>query len=354
MKKYLHADLLKIIASSNVNFLIGSGLSSPFLDLLNNIEERLDKAEKENKKEEVSKLRKEYFEKCMVGNLLIVEEKTNKNKDEVLSSYKNFYKSINQILLKREDSILTKQVNIFTTNIDIYSEKALENTGIEFNDGFSGRFNPIYSSGNFKKSYIKKSLHYEKTSELPIFNILKLHGSVTWKSEKNGIVLDKELSIVKDVQKHLNKKTAFTKAYDNLMIVNPTERKFQDTVLNQYYYDLLRIYSNELEKENCVLFVMGFSFNDSHIRNLTMQVSNSNPTLVIYIFSYEAVKNVVYENMKNDAKNKNIFIVYPENGINNFNLNTITIEVFDKFKLNENVYQDNLDNEENNVHSKPD
>jgi len=40
------------------------------------------------------------------------------------------------------------------------------------------------------------------------------------------------------------------------MIVNPAKTKFEDTLLNQYYYDLLRIYSNELEKENSVLFVI--------------------------------------------------------------------------------------------------
>jgi hypothetical protein len=41
------------------------------------------------------------------------------------------------------------------------------------------------------------------------------------------------------------------------MIVNPSKKKFEDTVLNETHYDLLRIYNNELEKENSVLFVMG-------------------------------------------------------------------------------------------------
>jgi hypothetical protein len=40
------------------------------------------------------------------------------------------------------------------------------------------------------------------------------------------------------------------------MIVNPSKKKFKDTVLNETHYDLLRIYNNELEKENSVLFVM--------------------------------------------------------------------------------------------------
>jgi hypothetical protein len=59
------------------------------------------------------------------------------------------------------------------------------------------------------------------------------------------------------------------------MIVNPSKKKFEDTVLNETHYDLLRIYNNELEKENGVLFVMGFSFADEHIRELTLRVANT-------------------------------------------------------------------------------
>ena len=51
----------------------------------------------------------------------------------------------------------------------------------------------------------------------------------------------------------------------NFLIVNPTKEKFSDTLLNKNYYELLRIFSNELEKENTLLVVNGFSFNDEHM-----------------------------------------------------------------------------------------
>jgi hypothetical protein len=35
----------------------------------------------------------------------------------------------------------------------------------------------------------KTSLHYKNTSEIPVFNLLKLHGSVNWKKENENIVL---------------------------------------------------------------------------------------------------------------------------------------------------------------------
>jgi len=321
-EKLLH-DIKKTIASTNVNFLIGSGLSRPFLDVLQGIEVQLTQAENENDTAKILELREEYFTKCMKGNLEVVDEGTNDTKNKVLQSYKNFYRSINYLLLKREDSILTKQVNIFTTNVDVFSEKALEEIGIEFNDGFSGRFNPRYNIGNFKKSYFKKSLHYENTSEIPIFNILKLHGSLSWKEDPEGIILDQGLQSLRAVEDDVEGN------YDKLMIVNPTKKKFEITVLNQYYYDLLRVYSNELEKENSVLFVMGFSFTDEHIRDLTMQVVNSNPTLMVYIVSHSSPPNLTYDDMKETATNKNIEVLYPPEGLE-YKLQTITQEVFEK------------------------
>jgi hypothetical protein len=320
-------EIRKAIESANINFLIGSGLSRPFLGVLNDIEIFLSDPRKTPA--EITAKKKEYFTKVMAGNLEIVNDVKNVNKDQVLNNYKNFYKILNNILLKRENSILTKQVNVFTTNIDIFSEKALEDTGIEFNDGFHGRFHPMFSLSNFKKSYYKKSLHYENTSEIPVFNILKLHGSLTWKYDNavNRIFLDWNLDCVKKVKADLGK-ADFDKSYKDLTIVNPTKEKFEDTLVKQYYYDLLRIYSNELEKENCLLFVLGFSFADEHIRDLTARVADSNPTLKIYVFPHLA-SNPIYDMLCDQAKNRNIEIIVPEAG-KNFDLATLNSEIFEK------------------------
>lgn len=327
MTKNLIKEIRKTVDSANINFLIGSGLSRPFLDVLNDVEKFL--TDENNTDAEKVEKKKEYFNKVIFGNLSIIDEKPDADKDKVLDNYKTFYKVLNNILLRRENSILTKQVNIFTTNIDVFSEKALEDTGIEFNDGFHGRFNPVFNLGNFKKSYFKKSLHYENTSEIPVFNILKLHGSLTWKYNKGDdkIFLDKGLELVRDVEKNKSSES-FIDFYDALQVVNPTKKKFEDTLINQYYYDLLRIYSNELEKENSVLFVMGFSFEDEHIRDMTTRVAGSNPTLKVYIFAHEKT-SVIFEKMKDEAKNRNIEIVLPsEGGKNNFE--TLNTEIFEE------------------------
>ncbi len=299
----MNNNIKKTIASANINFLIGSGLSYPFLKILGDIESRLTTEEDPS---EIEKIKQEYFDESISKNSELI---TSPLSDEtVLNHYKEFYKLMNQIVLKRESTLLSKQINIFTTNIDIFSEIALEKTEIEFNDGFHGRFKPKYDVGNFKKSYYKTSLHYENTSEIPVFNIVKLHGSVSWKAEENSILLDRDLKIINET------KTDFTK-FDELMIVNPTEKKFKDTTLNQTYYDLLRIYANELEKENSVLFVLGFSFSDKHIRDLTLRAANTNPTLKIYILSYGETITQEYQKLE-DAKNRNVEILFPNEGEN--------------------------------------
>ena len=122
------------------------------------------------------------------------------------------------------------------------------------------------------------------------------------------------------------------------MIVNPTKKKFEDTTLNQTYYDLLRIYANELEKENSVLFVLGFSFADEHIRDLTLRVANTNPTLKIYIVSHCQTRTDEYQKLE-DAKNKNVEILFP-NDDKKYNFEGI-IELFNLLLNDYDAVEDN-------------
>lgn len=69
------------------------------------------------------------------------------------------------------------------------------------------------------------------------------------------------------------------------------------------------MYSNSLEKENSLLFAMGFSFADEHILNITCRTARRNPTLNIIIFAYQ-------DSVKDGFSNKfegfpNVFIIGP-------------------------------------------
>lgn len=278
-------EIKEIVQSSNLNFLIGAGLSSPFLPILNDIEKRLV-AEKDVVKK--IPIYKEFFQKVMLPNLNIINgsipEKEYAKFEKVYKSYKAFFTLISTILLRRKSTILSKQANIFTTNIDIFMEHVLERSSLEYNDGFSGRLNPTFSLSNFKKSIFKRSLHFENVSEIPVFNLIKMHGSLTWDKVEDQILFSK----LKHIDNSLLEKDGdeFMSSYDKIAIVNPEKEKFKETVMNLTYYELLRMYSSELEKENTVLFVMGFSMADEHIAEITIRAADSNPTLKIYIFCY--------------------------------------------------------------------
>ena len=139
-------------------------------------------------------------------------------------------------------------------------------------------------------------MFFNKTSEVPVFNIYKLHGSITWKYHRNNIILDSKLDLInklikikntlkipdieiekeyEEIKKDLisfneneDKINSFINVYENLQIINPTKEKFQETVFKKIHYELLRLFSNELEKENSTLIVIGFSFEDEHIREI--------------------------------------------------------------------------------------
>lgn len=331
----------------NINFLIGSGLSRPFLPTLGGIEMLLTELEDRNdlttdtKKLIRASLYKKYFDSVIKENVKILNNDA--VTEEVCGNYQTFLRAVNSVLLKRKTTILSKEVNLFTTNVDVFLDKCLEDLNLEYNDGFNGRFNPKFSLSNFKKSHFKKSLHYDNTAELPVFNLLKLHGSLSWAIDGKAVIFSSDLAHVKEVESktispdHIvdvpddatidslvsaaSVKTpdattdAFLDAYEKLLIVvNPTKEKFKHTLMNQTYYELLRLYSNEMEKENTVLFVMGFSFADEHIREITLRAANSNPTLIIYVIAHSAKAKAEIEERfgKLNIKNNNIEIIAPE------------------------------------------
>lgn len=365
--KDLIPRLSERIASANINFLIGSWISKPYLPTLYDIETNINNAKNDDEK---ANEYKEYFEKVMLPNKNIIsdnfseessfewwEEKwkdnwwiikdIKKSKEDFESTqkdYKNFLSTLNQLILDRKTTVLSKQINIFTTNIDIFFEQNLEELELHYNDWFLGKMNPVFDLSNFKQSIIQRSHHFDNRSEIPVFNLLKIHGSVNWKyKESESSNPDRKIYLSSDLS-HLDKgllkdkSTDFIENYkEQILVVNPEDAKFSETVLNKYYYELLRSYSSELERENSILFIIGFSMADQHIREITKRASRSNPTLQIYILLHskeKGKKEWEMEQLMEVSKNPNIKVIAPifdkKEDKYNFDLDTITKEIFKK------------------------
>lgn len=359
--------LKDVIQDCNLNFLLGSGLSMPYIRTLGNIESLLTSVDKSSLPPAETlvvrcSLYKLYFDQVMLRNRLILDKDV--TAAPIQAAYSGLLRTLNTILQRRKSSLLGKEINLFTTNVDIFLERSLEEIGLEFNDGFNGRFKPRFSLSNFNKSRSKRSLHFDNVSEIPVFNLIKLHGSVTWHLEDDrtmtfSATLDKvgtiaaiqipdeclvkvgddakfdDLAAAAKSLKVTTEMDVFITAYEDLLVVNPTKEKFKHTLLNQTYYELLRIFSNELEKDNSVLFVMGFSFADEHIREITLRAANSNPTLLVYVFAHStASAAAIRSQLGNDIKNANINIIAPNAGPNgddeNYDLATINRVIFQR------------------------
>lgn len=113
-------------------------------------------------------------------------------------------------------------------------------------------------------------------------------------------------------------------------MINPTKQKFETTTRDLTFYELLRMYSNHLERENSVLFVMGFSFEDEHIREITKRVAKANPTLTIIIFAFDKTAKERISFLLGEQPNiKFIWDSSYENQLN-YSLDVITSEYFGK------------------------
>ncbi len=338
----------KILESCHINFLIGSGASTDYFETLNMVENLLTELNSKIDRDSNEfiiidcSIKYAYFHKCMRGNLGFIKDeiKNEKNGEFEITTenYQRLISALNTILTRRKTNIMSKQINLFTTNMDLFLDYTLEKLNIEFNDGFYGRQNPVFSTSNFKKSIYQVSAHYDNKTELPTFNLFKIHGSVNWKLKEKLIYHDSQLDIllrlneVKILQESLieinkaitleelvkkSKKLKVTKEienflriYNELVMINPTKEKFAFTTIDYNFYEQLRMYSNALERENSILFVTGFSFADEHIKEITQRVLHSNPTLIMYVLCFsEKDKKDIEQGVFKD-KYKNVFAIH--------------------------------------------
>lgn len=347
-------DVLRnFIQSSHINFLYGSGISRPYLATLGNIEKWLtmlaEDASGEPYKEVIeASLYKAYCEGVILKNSSL-SYSTNKDFLETKSAYADFFSICNELMNKRNSQLLSKQINLFTTNIDLLVEETLSKSGIELNDGFRGTIKPVYNESNFQISLSKASMQFHKQSEVPMFNLIKVHGAVNW-IEQDGVIISDTFPMWKIEQalkkidkdyfvelQNVDKKDKtfdevktgaddialmlpddvykdFFAAYNQIVMINPTKEKFKTSVLDYHFYELMRIYSNALERENSILFVMGFSFADEHIAQITKRAADTNPTLQVVVFAYSEKDEEGYKKnlqIEHGCSNNNILILTP-------------------------------------------
>lgn len=301
----------RIFQSANINFLIGSGASKPAINVLGDIEKELQNYIEIGDEESYFNVAEKFLSDIWSVIDTLLERNFTIDFEDVEITQNNYIKFISileNILIKRRTGLLPKRANIFTTNYDLFIEDAATyRQNLILNDGFTHRKNIyneyIYDSKSFYRSIYNTGNFYNYSVELPTINLIKLHGSLSWKKESDDVYY--KIPPIKPIrfEDSQNQKDWVNQH----ALVLPRKEKFKETVLENIYYDLLRTYSNELDKEGTLLIVFGFSFADEHIELLTKKALR-NTTLKLMIFAYNESSTKFYNDKFKDFAN--VEIVY--------------------------------------------
>lgn len=330
------------IWQNSVNLLIGSGASYGLFPTLatamdgESIETLGKYFEDSGKSDLKTLLFMYYYESCIrpvtvfdieheKACIQATQSKDSQKKLNVIENYKRLLKTLREVASKNKSQLKS---NIFTTNYDscfvcAYEELLLEQPNLEFNlnDGTKGFSRKFLEVRNFDTFEVTSSMFGNSRSVIPQANIIHLHGSAYWSLNQQHIAVDyqnKESTFVPSffddvrvqldlIEAILNTSSStrddfdaipfdaafsdiarqFREAYEKLPIVNPTKWKFHETVFDEHYYQMLRLMSYELEKQDSTLVVFGFSFADEHLTNLIKR-SLGNKTLTMYICCFNA------------------------------------------------------------------
>lgn len=223
---------------------------------------RDDTAELEKINSFIQKTKKFIFEKCVCVH------------EDVIKIYEQFYRK-----LVYRDKNLAK-TNIFTTNYDLFNERALDQLGIIFSNGFSGVIERYFNPAVFHYAFAEQmDLSNNKWNVIDNFIYLyKLHGSISWFEDENS----KHLFKIKELQA-----PTFT---DKNVMIYPTPVK-QNASFGSPYSDLFREFQKKLMLNNNILITVGYSFSDEHINNLIYQALTI-PAFRLIVVGHVKAKNI--------------------------------------------------------------
>lgn len=308
----LRETLLRAIQSAHLNFLFGAGASSPGVPTAGDVETEITKHFEAGEDEKAEKKAAGFLKQIAQPMKALMTGSGSGSVAQTLEQYARFIQTIDKLLSERKTSLLPKQASVFTTNYDLFLERASEDCpSIILNDGFNriprltGR--PIFASEKLFDATMHTGNLYDYRAELASLNLIKLHGSLSWKKTDNDIVFD-----VVDVAALANLSNSDEKARKAILsssaIVLPTHRKHQQTIIERTYYDLLRIFANVMDREGTLLIAFGFSFRDEHIFEIVKRALR-NPTLLLIICCY-SLDDVAAQN-KHFASYNNVLLLVP-------------------------------------------
>ena len=110
--------------SGHLNFLIGSGASSPAINTAGSIEADINNLLAADKETEANQKSLEFITAINAVNSKLSAPFSSIAIGNAKKAYTNFLSSIDRILFARKNILLARQANVFTTNYDMFLEHA--------------------------------------------------------------------------------------------------------------------------------------------------------------------------------------------------------------------------------------
>ena len=217
---------------------------------------------------------KEKFEKTIEKILQLIKENTNYSYSSSVLKH--------GLLLNFLSSLSGKDGNKFsviTTNYDILIEQAAAENNFVVFDGFNFTPLPKFDSNMFEWNLVKEVQNIN-TREVEFkdktFNLVKIHGSLTWEKQDNGDILRKDKDSITDT--------------DKMVMVFPSSDKFAQSY-QEPYFELFTKFQDLIKRPNTLLISSGFSFADDHISKMVTQALKNNSSLKLLVTDFNIDPN---------------------------------------------------------------
>jgi len=179
---------------------------------------------------------------------------------------------LNKIIARKPSD---PRVQLFTTNYDLLFETAANESGFVVIDGFSFTQPRKFSGRYFDLDIVnreKTRIKQEESFVSKVFQFYKLHGSLNWFKDSSENV----------VQQDNPKKP---------LIIYPASEKYESSY-EQPYFEMMSRFQQALRKENTLLIVIGFGFQDKHIQNAIIEAVEQNPSFQLLIVNYNGTEGI--------------------------------------------------------------
>lgn len=189
------------------------------------------------------------------------------------------YKMLLQKMARRR--VRDPRLKVFTTNYDMTFETSASELGMMVVDGLSYTGVRNFDGKYFNYDVITRDENEHEFVE-GVFQLFKIHGSVSWSRKENAIYEDKSPTA------------------ESVCLIYPAKGKYQQAFL-QPHLELLSRFLDSLRKKNSCLVVSGFGFNDDHLSEPIYSAIKSNPSMKLIIADYKCAAHL--EN-NNDGSSK--------------------------------------------------